>query len=754
MRTALALCFLVVTAAFAQEQMKVLERKPLEALTEAGAWTATGGPESAVKMVADPENPQRHALQFSVLTDLQGPPGTKYPAGWPSCSYDIKPPQDWRGFNWITFRIRVDSPAKDRLFPVRFIIHTKAKTSLNKLLPALRPGKWVNARVRLDKVSDLDQVDFAHFFICEDEYPDKLAMTFTVADFQLEKSETLDNYLPPRECAAALYCGEGEQWTLLGPGTPTLPGKLKLTTGAECPLKSTDSVLWRATNVFTRNHFLGKRPLGQEVAAGATLEVPVEFPVPPQPGYYLLIANVARDGQSLCGGRVGAEDFYVRKPGETMAYTALCYRLAVADWLTDRLYGGMMTHGSIVLPHTYDPYDKATYLLWLRSWCTDCGKNTEGLEAGVTGLVFACEALRRSGDQVRLAFADKLLRDTLDYMIRGMQDPDGGVKIVTNELTQNYGDILGEMGWVSASRDSNQVGEWVRPMARAILYFRGLKGEEAYVRKLQQAAFAAADFIVRNGTDAVGERSHVLRHYQYPPYTPNAPQPLKRTLFHQEGRQCEVYVGRAMAGVSYVAYARAVCGLQVPATWLTALRETTAWAAERMAPRGGWFDYGCEDIVEGGCHTFLGNQYIGEGTMGHYLLEKTLGHPDQAAAAAAATKLAYHYVTDNCVIRGRKFGVPTEFWVGPYLYWELLEYNTYIERDPTFAEWLQGITDAYVKTGKWQAFTDRGRATVGRGTDNGSLVTSILGWLGLHYLDEIGKPWTGYESMGKAGSGR
>lgn len=750
MRIRFACLALLATAALAQDYTKVLDQRPLDFLTEAGTWTATGGPESAVKMAPDPEREGKHALQFSVLTDLQGPPGAQYPAGWPSCSYDIKPPQDWRGFNWITFRIRVDSPAKDRLFPVRFIIHTTGKTSLNRLLPPLRPGKWVTARVDLSKVASLDQVDFAHFFICEDEYPDKLAMTFTVANFQLEKSETLATYLPPQECTAALYCGEGEQWTLLEPGTVSLPSTLKLKTGAECALAATDILSWRARNLFDGRELKGTAPLPAAVAAGATGEAPFTVGIAgATPGYYLLTCDVQRAGKSLCGGRVGAEDFYVKKPGETMAYTALCYRLAVASWLTDRFYGGLMTHGSIVLPHTYDPFNKATYPLWLKAWCTDSGKNTEGLEAGVTGLVFACEALRRAGDKPRLAFADKLLRDTLDYMIRGMQDPDGGVKIVTNELQQHYGDILGEMGWVSASRDSNQVGEWVRPMARAILYYRNIKGQEAYVRKLQQAAFAAADFIVRNGTDAVGECAHVLRHYNYPPYTPNQPLPLKRTLFHQEGRQCEVYVGRAMAGVSYVAYARAVCGLKVPEAWLTSLRETTAWAAERMAPKQGWFDWGCEDVVEGGCHTFLGNQYIGEGAMGHYLLERTLGNQAQAAAAAAATKLAYHYVTDNCVIRGRKFGIPTEFWVGPYLYWELLEYNTYIERDPTFATWMQGITDAYVKTGNWQGFTDRAKDTVGRGADNGSLVTAILAWLGLHYQDELGKPWTGYETMGK-----
>jgi hypothetical protein len=746
-----AALFVASAGCFGQQYVTVLDQRPLDFLTETGSWTASGGPESSVKMVPDPEHHRRHALQLSITADLQGPPGSQYPAGWPSCGYEIRPPQDWRGFNWVVFRIKVDSPVTNRLFPIRFIIHTKGQTTLNRMVPPLRPGKWVDARFDLSKIPDLDQVDLAHLFICEDEYTDKLRMTFTVKDFRLEKTETLDTYLPPKECLVAAYLNPDDRWTLLEPGTTSLPCTLKVKTGSECALTTRETVAWQWRNLFDGRKATGKLPLPAAIAAGTTGEAQITLPLSSAtPGYYLLTADLLRSGKSVCGGRVGAADFYLKQPGESMTYTVMSYRLGLLNWLTDRLYGGLMTHGSILFPHTYDPLNKATYPLWLKQWCTDSGKNTEGLEAGLTGLVFACEAFRRSGDRVRTAAAEKLLKDCMDYMIRAMQDPDGGVRIVTNELEQSYGDVLGEMGWVSASRDSNQVGEWVRPLARAALYFRNLKGQEQYTQKLLQACFAAADFIVRNATAKVGEREHVLRHFGYPPYAAGQPQPLQGTLFHQEGRQCEVYTGRAMSGVSYVAYALAVCGRKVPTSWLTMLRETTAWAQERMAPRGGWFDWGCEDIVEGGCHTFLGNMYIGEGTMGEYMLEKTLKHDREAQVAAEATKLAYRYVTDNCVIRGQKFGLPGEFWVGPYLYWEFAEYNRYLPPDPVFAQWMQGITDLYVKQHQWQDFTNPRLDQVGRATDQGSLVTAILGWLGLHCMDEIGQPWQGYPDMGKS----
>lgn len=749
------LLLLLPCLAHAQEYFKVIEEKGLDALTEEAKWTAGGGPEAAVATAETGVLAGTRALAFTAKIDLQGPAGARYPAGWPSCQTVLQPPLDWSGWDAIAFRIRVDAPAGQKtavpkLFPIRFILHTDGKNTLNKPLKAFGAGEWVEARFDLSKVPNLDKVTLVHLFLCEDQYPDGLEMTFTVDDFRLQKTQPLDQYIPPNECTVALHVDENEDWTLLDSPVPeALPGILKLTTGAECPLRADDRIAWTATNIFTRQRTTAATPLGQEAVAGGTSELPGSFPLKSlAPGYYLLTADVVRGGKSLCGGRVGADDFYIKRPGESMAYTALCMRLGAVEWITDKLYGGLTTHGSIILPHTYDPLNRDAYLLWLRQWCTDCGKNTEGLEAGVTGLVFACEALRRVGDKERLAYAENLLENTLTYMIDGMQDPDGGARTVVNELMENHGEALEEMGWGTSSRDSNQTGEWVRPIARAVTYFRNIKGREQTAQKLLKACTAAADFIVRNSTDKVGDREHVLRHYHFAPYSAASPEPIKRTIYHQEGRQCEVYMGRAMAGVSYVAYAMALCGQKPPETWLTMLRETTAWATERMAPHDGWFDWGCEDVVEGGCHTFLGNMYIGEGTMGHYLVEKELGNEREAQAAAEATHMAYRYVTDHCTIRGRRFGIPSELWVGPYLYWELLEYNTHVAPDPVFAEWLQGITDQYVEKTQWKGFSQRGKPPVGRGGDNGSLVTSILGWLGLHVMDEIGQPWGGYETMG------
>lgn len=740
--TYLVIPLLAVGVACGQDFVRVLETRDLDALTEAADWENSGGPEGTVEMVAAGARAGQRAVRFAVRIDRAGPLGATYPEGWPSCQVLLDPPQDWSAYNSISFWIRVDSSDRKRLFPIRFILHTGGHCTFNQLIPPFRAGKWVQARFDISELPDRDKVSRAHLFVCENEYPDRLQMQFTVDGFALEKTAIADALLPAAECRAELYTGKDQSWRLIEAGTDSLPCELRVTTGAGCPLRVDDEVLLTARQVFTDRLFRQRVALPEAVAGGAEAAMPLAASLEGlPPGYYLLTADVRRGDRSLCAGRVGADDFYLRKPGESMTYTALSHRLGMVAWITDRYYGGMTTHGSISIPHTYDPYNRATYPLWLRAFCSDTGKHAEGLEAGVTGLVFACEALRRGGDTERLRFAERLLRNNLDYMIRGMQDPDGGTRTYTNELVDNYGEVLFGRGGVSQSgRDSNQVGEWVRPVARAILYYRRVPGQEAHVEKLLRAGYAAADFIIRTPVAPKDGREHVIRHYRLSSYGA----PLKQTTYVQEGRQCEVYTGRAMAGVSYMAYAWAACGREVPATWLRALRDTTAWATSVMEPRGGWFDYVCEDVVEGGCHTFLGNQYIGEGTMGHYFVEELLGNRAEARAAAKATKLAYRYVTDNCVIRGQKFGIPNEFWVGPYLYWELQEYNTALPPDPVFAEWMEGITEAYTVRPGWVMFTRRDGKLGARTEDNGSLVTSILGWLGLHYMDEIGQPWEGY----------
>jgi hypothetical protein len=183
-------------------------------------------------------------------------------------------------------------------------------------------------------------------------------------------------------------------------------------------------------------------------------------------------------------------------------------------------------------------------------------------------------------------------------------------------------------------------------------------------------------------------------------------------------------------------------GDEVPADWWPVLDNTVEWSARKMKPNG-WFDWQCEDIVEGGCHTFLGNIYIGEGIFGCYLADKLAGRDAEAAKAAEVARKAYRYTTDDCYIRGVKYEYPLEFWVGPYVYWLFTEYLDTVGPEPVFEDWLQVLDQKWSVEREWKDFLDRprdGAAYVGRAPDNGMLNVAILGYLGIKQMDETGKP--------------
>jgi hypothetical protein len=181
-------------------------------------------------------------------------------------------------------------------------------------------------------------------------------------------------------------------------------------------------------------------------------------------------------------------------------------------------------------------------------------------------------------------------------------------------------------------------------------------------------------------------------------------------------------------------------GEEVPAKWWEAMDNTVKWTVWKMKPNG-WFDWQCGDVVEGGCHTFLGNIYIGEGLFGCYLASRKGGRLEAAKAAAAATKKAYRYVTDDCWIKGRKYEYPLEFWVGPYVYWLFTEYLDTIGPDEKLEDWLQVLDRKWSVERGWHDFLDRApTGGCGRTTTNGMLEVSILGYLAIKQMAESGKP--------------
>ncbi len=701
-------------------------------------WRNSGGKEGTLSTSKDTGPWGGKYFNFHVKIDHfnEG----KYPQGWPSFEVQPRPPLDFSGYQAIRYWIRCDTQL-DRTLRIRFILWTDGAGRINTVIPPFPPGKWVQITHKLSEVPHLDKVDRLHFFLCENEYAHNDEMTFKIGGFQLCNLKKEVSKLGPTEAAMGLWVGEradtGDQAVILEPGTERLPALMVFETGAELALRADDDLRVKFYEVFSGKQIRRSAKLGQDVPAGKVTRVSSHFDISAlAPGYYLVVADVQRGGKSLLGGRVGSDDLYVKKPGESRTYTVLSIRTGMALWVRDLLYGDIMCRTKIALPHVYDPLNEQTYADFIRVFAHTTGKHTEGNEAGDTGLVLAAEAFRKSGDLVRCAFAERLLEDSLNHMIAKMQAPNGATITWANELT-DHGIGKGGPTHKFGSYDSNQIGEWIRPLAYAIIYYQGVPGKREYAQRLSAAARKAADYLIAHSLQDSNGIPNVVRHLRLNEAQDGS---VKQVTYHQEGRQCDVYLGRALSGLSYYAYAMQLLGEKVPDEWWEAMDNTVKWSMWKMKPNG-WFDWQCGDTVEGGCHTFLGNIYIGEGLFGCYLADRRAGRLEAAKAAAEATKKAYRYVTDDCWIKGRKYEYPLEFWVGPYVYWLFTEYLDTVGPDDKFEDWLRVLDQRWSVERGWHDFLDRApTGGCGRTTTNGMLEISILGYLAIKQMEEIGKP--------------
>lgn len=549
--------------------------------------------------------------------------------------------------------------------------------------------------------------------------------------------EPVWEWLPSDEVGIELYVGEGSEIVILPTGTKSFDGVVAMHTGSRCVLESDDVLSFTATELFTDKKFHYRQPLNRVIGGGKIEKVPFTMPVEELglvPGYYWLTCDLVRDGRSLTGGRVGFEDFYLQMQGESMLHSVLSIRLGMGLYIVDPT-GGYGEGGSASLLHTYDPRDPAYYTHFIRAYKGSTYKHSEGLEAGVTGTIFAAYAFRTAGEIERARFAERLIKSNCDYMLRYMQLPDGGTLTISNAYLEAHPGEYEDRHTRWAYRDTNQVGEWIRPIARAILYFQDIPGEESYVKRLYHAARRAADFLVRFATDDVGGRRNVIRHF----YLYGTAPKIERKLYFQEGRQCDVYVPRAMAGLAYFSYVMQLREGRVPDEYLVALKETTEWALEKMQPDTGWFDWQCGYEVEGGCHAILGNLYLAEAAQGYYLLCRARGDEEGARLAEQCLRRALHFITDH----ERSRGAPhLEFWLGPYLYWQFTEFLGSVGEDPALRNYINEQHRRWSEQRGWRDFVKReGRDLVFRANDLSSLTMSIVAYPALRLMEELGKPF-------------
>ncbi len=708
-------------------------------------WKNVGGAEGSLAR-ADEDGPWGGPyLRFRVQIDHHNE--GNYPMGWPAFQHKPAMPLDFSGYDAIQYRVRCDKDF-DHPATLRFILHTNTADGedngaiVNEMLDPLPDENWTLVTRRLDDVPDLERVSLVHFFLCENAYSHGEKVTFEVGGFRLCNLRRERMALPANEGALALYVGEradsSDEIVILDEGAQTLPVLLAWETGGDLTVPEDATLELTFRELFSGTERTIEMTPGEALEAGSTgrVELTADLPEDLAPGYYSIVADLSVDEESLLGGRVGSDDLYVRQPDETMTFTVLSIRTGMTKWVQDLLYGDVMCRTDIHLPHTWDPLNEDTYAEFLRLFAHTTGKHTEGNEAGDTGLLLAAEAFRRSGAEHRREFTEAIIEDSFEHMIEDMQAPNGATLTWTNELVSQAGIGRGGPSQSFGTFDSNQIGEWITPLARGMIYYADARPE--YARRLSAAARKAARYIADHSRMDSDGIPGVIRHLRL---AEQADGTVKQSLAMREDHVCNVYLGRTLSGLAYYAWAAQVLGEEIPDEWFEAMDATVRWSAREMKPNG-WFDWRCGDRVEGGCHTFLGNIYIGEGLFGCYLASRQAGRMEQAQRARQATAKAYHYVTDDCWNKGTKYAPPLEFWVGPYLYWLWTEWGAAIGPDERFEDWLATMDRQWSEKRQWRDFVRRESGAPHRTGTNGMLETAILGYLGIKQMEEIGEPFS------------
>lgn len=701
------------------------------------AWKANSGDERTLSVV--PVEGGR-ALDWKPQVDHRDE--SPYPLGWLSFETRLKTGLDFSSRRAIFFRMR---SLKDtgRAQNVRFILAQDDKRSINVPLPAIRPGDWRTVAVTLPEDRRFTAVTRIHFYICEADFADGDALEFQFRDFSLADVSEETVPLATGEAGATLWVGArgdaSREAVLLSAGTASLPATVHVDSRLARPIPADAEVRFRLRELFSGQETVRLVPLGREIASGMRAKVCLAVDLRDLPGgYYHILADVLINGKSVLGIRKGSDDFYLMTAGESMTHAILSFRTGLAAWVSDRLNGGFMNR-TRALPPAYDPFDArpAAYAEFLRHFAVMSFATCEAYEAGMGGLTIAAEAFRRTGETDRQHFAEDLLWSGCKALLR-MQDACGGIITKANPLADAG---LAE-GGPSDTRDcfylADQTAEAMHALASAALHFLRRGGEAEKVRRLNAALRRSGDFLFVQARKDVDGVSGVIKNLELFRRRDGTFRPREH---FEEGHLCDVYQPRVLGGMAAAAIAFIRSGEPVPNGWLDAFVRTRGWMDRKMKPNG-WFDWPCGFTTEGGCHTFLGNLYAGEGLFNAALALRLAGRVAEAQAAFKTAHRAYRYVTDDCRNGDWRYQYPLEFWVGPYVCWLFAEWERHVGPDPVFRDWLVTMDRKWRVDRQWGDFVRRPGMDCGRAKGNGLLTLAILGYLGLRDMEERGNLWT------------
>ena len=429
---------------------------------------------------------------------------------------------------------------------------------------------------------------------------------------------------------------------------------LRVSAGAGLALSpQTDRVALRFRELFSGKEKTLAAALPAAVAEGKTAVVALELP-PAQaalePGAYLATADVQRGGKSLCGGRVGAAELYVRRPEESRAHALASFQIAHAGFNHDRLFGGHFVGMKTLIPATYDPLDDATWRQWLKLYSGDTGKFLELLHDGGFGILHCAKVFRALGEMDRAAFAESIVTDDVLFILEKMVRDDGTVDCCHDELEAKWPELKG--GHATQTADILQNDGFVLKLA-CQLYF--------HAKDLPEGKALA---------DRIMKRAAVLaKHVCDPKWLPC--------------QRCCVYDGRTISGQAWWVLAQADATGALPQAEAETVVRNCAAAATHAIISHGWYDRGC--LTEGGCHVGYGVQNIINALQPGCRVADMMNRSEDAGLMRQALRALYEFLTDtNAVLTGQPLWRPTRHssWSNGHMFTLCGEYLRDFEDNP------------------------------------------------------------------------
>ena len=643
---------------------------------------------------------------------------------------------DFSGYDILRFYIKSETSVQ----PVNlifFLTNSSGRVSEAPCHLTLVPGQWKQVDYPLSQVAPATRITRVHFFMNGSDYLSGGSFRFQIGGFELLKmKKSTISSVSSTEIACMMKVTQPKRGLrIIEEKTVSVPAELTFETGSAMKIVSSDILAFRFRELFTNRSFVKNILPEFQAGPGTVSHFQTAVPVADlPPGYYVVVADLLRDNCSLLNGMVGSDQFYIRKQGESPAYTALSVRTGMVHLLEDLLHGGTFAYARSELPHVYDPFSIGTYNRFRKLYLWNADKDAEHYEAALGGLYFAHLAYRKLNDKERCGAVEKLLRNYAYYMMTSMQRPDGSVMHIVNE----YSAVPGRLDGTTTIHD-NQVGEWLRAMCYAILALRENPEYAAFVRTMSSACRRSVEYICRNTKGDGIDRIFVNTAVAQPLREPGCE--LYRRRFRQSGRDCDVYYPRTFAGVAFYAYVATILGEEVPVEWWEIMRNTAEWSDKKMKPDG-WFDWQCGEWEENGCHTYLGNIYLGEAALLYNFAAREAGRTEDENFAARVCKRAFHYVTDSCRSKGKRFEPPTDFWVGPYNYWLFELYRREIAEDRVFSDW-QNVQKRFWTERQWRDFfhDESAGPICSWSHGNNTLPISILAFPAIYLMAERQLDW-------------